>query len=204
MTPDHVEWRVGRRWASRRFDWRWRRHGRIASDSLVEAGGGLPDVGGVDSVPGLLLAAAAVAALLVVIPLLFFGVELIVFGVLAAGGLTAASSRGPRGSSRRARMTHSRPIVNWSGVSVGGEGPGSSSSKWPRTWPRGVSRHNTNCLSDAATVRLLSGASSLPRGCLPDEAALAPRRLNLCALPCRARANSSPDLSGLQGTRRRH
>ncbi len=73
VTPDHVEWRVGRRWASRRFDWSWRRHGRIASDSLVEAGGGLPDVGGVDSVPGLLLAAAAVAALLVVIPLLFFG-----------------------------------------------------------------------------------------------------------------------------------
>ena len=96
VTPDHVEWRVGRRWASRRFDWSWRRHGRIASDSLVEAGGGLPDVGGVDSVPGLLLAAAAVAALLVVIPLLFFGVELIVFGVLAAGGLTArVVSRSP-------------------------------------------------------------------------------------------------------------
>ncbi len=89
VTPDHVQWRVGRRWASRRFDWSWRRHGRIAPDSLVQAGGGLPDVGGVDSVPGLLLAAAAVAALLVVIPLLFFGVELIVFGVLVAGGLTA-------------------------------------------------------------------------------------------------------------------
>src|ERR1700733_7716556 len=49
-------------------------------------------------------------------------------------------------------MTHSRPIVTWSGVSVGGGGPASSSSKWPRTWPRGVSRHNTNCLSDAPTV----------------------------------------------------
>ena len=89
VTPDHVEWRVCRRWASRRFDWSWRRHGRIAPDSLVEAGGGLPDLSGVDSAPALLLAAAAVVALLLVIPLLFFGIELIVFGVLVAGGLTA-------------------------------------------------------------------------------------------------------------------
>lgn len=96
VTPDRVEWRVGRRWASRRFDWNWRRHGRIASESFVEAGAGLPDVGGVDSAPALLLAAAAVVALLVVIPLLFFGVELIVFGVLVAGGLTArVASRKP-------------------------------------------------------------------------------------------------------------
>lgn len=95
VSPDQVEWIVGRRWVSRRFDWSWRKHGRVASDGLAEAGiGGVPDVGGVDSWQGLVLVAVVVAVLVVLIPLLFFGVELIVFGVLVAGGVIARAVSG--------------------------------------------------------------------------------------------------------------
>lgn len=93
VTPDRVEWRVGRRWVSRHFDWSWRRHGNVAAESL-SSGGGLPDMGGVDSAQALLLVVGALAVLLVVIPLLFFGIELMVFGVLLAGGLMVRVLRG--------------------------------------------------------------------------------------------------------------
>ena len=101
---------------------------------------GLPDVGGVDSAQALLLAAAAVAVLLVVIPLLFFGVELIVFGVLVAGGLMARVVSGSRGSSRRRSSDPLTSDRRWSGASAGGGSPASSSTRSPRTWPRGASR----------------------------------------------------------------
>ncbi len=94
VSPDQVEWTVGRRWVSRRFDWSWRKHGRVASDGLVETGIGVPDVGGVDFGEALVLVAAVVAVILVVIPLLFFGVELIVFGALVGGGLVARAVSG--------------------------------------------------------------------------------------------------------------
>jgi hypothetical protein len=50
--------------------------------------------GGVDFGEALVLVAAVVAVILVVIPLLFFGVELIVFGVLVGGGLVARAVSG--------------------------------------------------------------------------------------------------------------
>lgn len=87
VTPDGIEWCVGRRWMTRRLGWTKRRRGDIASESLWNLGVGWPDFGNVDSGEGLLLAGIAIAAVLIVIPLLFFGVELILVGCLLAAGV---------------------------------------------------------------------------------------------------------------------
>lgn len=84
MAPDGVEWRVGRRWPTRRFGWTWNHRG-VAADALSGLGQG---IGGVDFAEGGLVVVGALAAVLILIPLLFFGVELIILGVLLAAGLT--------------------------------------------------------------------------------------------------------------------
>jgi hypothetical protein len=77
---------VGRRWLTRRFGWTWKRRG-VAAEGLSTLGQG---VGGVDfGEQGVIVAVAALAAILILIPLLFFGLELIVLGVLLAGGIVA-------------------------------------------------------------------------------------------------------------------
>ncbi len=85
-TPDGVEWRVGRRWSSdegRSLRQRRRGRGSVWSDS------GVPDLGGFDAGDGLLVSLIALVALIILIPVLFFGIELIVVGlVLAVGILT--------------------------------------------------------------------------------------------------------------------
>jgi hypothetical protein len=83
VAPDGVEWRVRRRWSTRRFGWTWKRRG-VASDALAGLGQG---IGGVDFREGALVVVAALAAALVLIPLLFFGVELIIIGALLAAGI---------------------------------------------------------------------------------------------------------------------
>jgi hypothetical protein len=85
VAPDGVEWRVGRRWSTRRFGWTWKRRG-IASDALSGLGQG---VGGVDFQGGALVVVAALVAALILIPLLFFGVELIILGALLAAGVVS-------------------------------------------------------------------------------------------------------------------
>ena len=80
VTPDGVEWRVGRRWSTRSFGWTWKRRG-VAADALSGLGQGM---GGVDLQEGGVVVVAVLAALLIVIPLLFFGIELIVLGALLA------------------------------------------------------------------------------------------------------------------------
>ena len=83
VTPDGVEWRVGRRWSTRGFGWTWKRRG-VAADAVSGLGQG---IGGVDLREGALVVVAALAAALIVIPLLFFGLELIVLGALMAAGV---------------------------------------------------------------------------------------------------------------------
>jgi len=89
VAPDGVEWRMGRRWLTRRprFDGPSRRE--IASESLSTIGPALPDLGNVDLGQGLLLVAAVVAVALILIPILFLGIELIVVGALLAAGVMA-------------------------------------------------------------------------------------------------------------------
>jgi hypothetical protein len=83
VAPDGVEWRVGRRWSNRRFGWTWKRRG-VAADAVSGLGQG---IGGVDLQEGALVVVAVVAAALIVVPLLFFGVELIILGVVLAAGV---------------------------------------------------------------------------------------------------------------------
>jgi len=85
VAPDGVEWRVARRWSTRRFGWTWKRRG-VAADAVSGLGQG---VGGVDLQEGALVVVAALAAALIVIPLVFFGVELIILGALLAAGVVS-------------------------------------------------------------------------------------------------------------------
>jgi hypothetical protein len=78
---------VGRRWLARRPKLNRPRRREIAAESLNHLGSSWPDLGGLDLGEGLLVVAAVVALLLIVIPVLFFGIELIILGVLLAGGV---------------------------------------------------------------------------------------------------------------------
>jgi hypothetical protein len=92
-SPSGVEWQVGRRWTSRGLP-RWRsRVGRDADQFLD--GVSIVDVGGFDS-PWVMLAGIVVGIVLVliVIPLLLFGIELIVAGLVVAGGIAMRSALG--------------------------------------------------------------------------------------------------------------
>jgi hypothetical protein len=142
-TPDGVEWHVGRRWPTRRFGWTWKRRG-VAADAVSGLGQG---VGGVDIQGGALVVVAALAAALVVIPLLFFGVELIILGVLLAAGVVSrvfrrqpwvieATSSDPLTSGRQLEWR----VVGWrkslklidqvvSDLAAGREPPASTSSQ---------------------------------------------------------------------------
>jgi hypothetical protein len=84
VAPDGIEWRVGRRWLTRRFGWTWKRRA-VAGDALSGLGHGLGN--NVDFADSGLALVAALAAVLILIPLLFFGVELIVLGALLAAGV---------------------------------------------------------------------------------------------------------------------
>ena len=109
VAVDGVEWTVGRRWLTPRLGWTWKRRG-VAADGLSTLGQGL---GGVDfGEQGVLVAVGVMAAIVILIPLLFFGFELIVFGVLLAAGIVgrvllrrpwviAARCSAPPGSGRQ-------------------------------------------------------------------------------------------------------
>ena len=90
--PDGVEWRVGRRWLTRRPRLNRPRGGDIAEESVSNLALGWPDVGNLDTGEGLLIAVAVVALLVILIPILFFGIELIIVGVFLAAGLIARTA----------------------------------------------------------------------------------------------------------------
>jgi hypothetical protein len=93
VAPDGVEWRVGRRWLTRRPQLHRPRRAEIAGESLSNLGSGWPDFGNVDLGEGLLVVAAVVAFLLILVPVLFFGVELLIVGALLAAGVIARTVR---------------------------------------------------------------------------------------------------------------
>lgn len=94
VAPDGVEWRVGRQWMTPGPRFRHRKGAR-ASGSLPKLGSmPVPDPGGLDLGQELFAIAAIVAAVLVLIPLLFFGLELIILGVLLAAGILARTLLG--------------------------------------------------------------------------------------------------------------
>lgn len=94
-TPSGEEWRVGRRWIGRRMP-RWRRvkmgaiHEEEAANVLS-----IPDFGGIDDLgAAILILAAVVVVAIVVVPLLLFGIELIVLGLLVAVGVVGRTLLG--------------------------------------------------------------------------------------------------------------
>ena len=101
MAPDGVEWRVGRRWLARTPKLGRPSRREIAAESVNHFGASWPDLGNVDLGAGLLVAAAVVAFLLVLIPVVFFGVELIILGVLLAAGVIARTVLGCQSCPRR-------------------------------------------------------------------------------------------------------
>lgn len=80
-----MEWRVGRRWQTRRTDRVWRRPGELVSDTMSSVG--VPDFPQVDSAEGLLVITVAAILLVLLVPILFFGIELIILGSVLATGL---------------------------------------------------------------------------------------------------------------------
>jgi hypothetical protein len=94
VAPDGVEWRIDRQWITGRPRPLRRRQNAGASGSLQSLGSSLPDLGGVDLGQGLLAIAAVLAVVLVLIPVLFFGLELIILGVLLAAGVMARTLLG--------------------------------------------------------------------------------------------------------------
>jgi hypothetical protein len=96
-TPSGTEWRVARQWCSRGLP-RWRRV-RIGEDSEQALGvlWSIPpvDVGGFEGIEVLLaVVVAAVVIVVIAIPLLLFGIELILAGLLVAAGIVARSMFG--------------------------------------------------------------------------------------------------------------
>jgi hypothetical protein len=89
VAPDGAEWRIGRRWLTSRPRLGRPSHGEIVSESLFNVGPAWPDFGNLDLGEGLLLVAAVVAVALILIPILFFGIELVIVGVLLAAGVMA-------------------------------------------------------------------------------------------------------------------
>jgi hypothetical protein len=93
-TPSGQEWRVGRRWSTLRMPrWRKVRMGKPdagdAAEAVVLA---VPDLDDLGAAALALLAVVVVAV--VVIPLLLFGIELILLGLLIAVGIVGRTLLG--------------------------------------------------------------------------------------------------------------
>jgi hypothetical protein len=95
-TPAGVEWRVGRRWISRRLpQWRKVRLGKPREGEAVEAVLTIPDPGGFDDIgAAILVFIALVVVAVVVVPLLLFGVELVILGLVLAASIAGRTLLG--------------------------------------------------------------------------------------------------------------
>jgi hypothetical protein len=95
-TPAGVEWGVGRRWISRRLPrWRKVRVGKPREGDVAEAVLTIPDPGGLDDIgAAILVFVALVVVVFVVVPLLLFGVELIILGLVLAASIAGRTLLG--------------------------------------------------------------------------------------------------------------
>ena len=95
-TPFGEEWRVGRRWSNRRLPrWRKARVGNVGPTDAAEAVFTIPGPDGLDELGVAVLALVAITvAAVIVIPLLLFGIELILLGLVIAIGITGRTLLG--------------------------------------------------------------------------------------------------------------
>jgi hypothetical protein len=93
-SPDGVTWRIGRLWVSRSLP-RWRKVN--LGDAAAEGAWSIPvpDVGSVDDLAAVvLIVIGAVVFAVILAPLLLFGIELIIVGLLIAAGILGSSLLG--------------------------------------------------------------------------------------------------------------
>ncbi len=112
--PSGQEWRVGRRWISRRIPhWRKVRMGKVRAGDAAEVLA-IPDFGGLDDIGAAIFIVAAVFVVaIVVVPLLLFGIELIALGLVVAASIVGrAFSHGVAGQPCTILDTAGRPYVS--------------------------------------------------------------------------------------------
>jgi hypothetical protein len=147
-TPSGVDWHVGRRWLLRRVGVPFSERRERAHDVT-----GLTWRDGFNQVDGggtFLIIAAVVAVILVVLPLLLFGIELIIVGVVLAATLLG------RVVAKRPWVIEARSLDPWAADRV---------LEWRVTGWRRSQRLIDEIVSDLATGRE-------PNPALPDHRAL--------------------------------
>lgn len=108
--PDGVKWRIGRRWVNRQLP-RWRKV-RAGTSADTLASSGVPtDVGSPEDLALVVAIFLGTAVFLVVlIPLLLFGIELVILGLLIAAGIIGRALFG-RAWEVRATPTSGEPLA---------------------------------------------------------------------------------------------
>jgi len=109
-TPAGEEWRVGRRWVTRKRP-RWRKvpTGKAAAEAFS-----VPDIGGPDDLAvtvAVILGAIVVAV--IIIPLLLFGIELILLGLVVAAGIAGRGLLGRPWIVQARRLSETSPAFSW-------------------------------------------------------------------------------------------
>jgi hypothetical protein len=112
QTPSGEEWRVGRRWMTRGLP-RWRKV--PVGTATTEAALSTPDFGGMDGPAATLaIVVGAVALAVVVIPLLLFGIELIILGLVIGLAILGRGLLGRPWIVEARRATDTSPTYSWS------------------------------------------------------------------------------------------
>jgi hypothetical protein len=114
QTPSGQEWRIGRRWISRRMP-HWRKvhvgkaHAGDITDALnIPTPADLDDIGA-----AILIIAAVIVVAVVVIPLLLFGIELIALGLVVATGIVGRTLLGRPWVVRATLSDESTGTLTW-------------------------------------------------------------------------------------------
>jgi len=114
-TPAGAEWRVGRRWLSRRLPhWRKVRMGKPRAGDAAEAVLTIPDFGGLDDLgAAVLVIVVVVVVAVIVVPLLLFGIELIVLGAVVAAGIVGRALLGRPWVVQAAQIDGEAHVLTW-------------------------------------------------------------------------------------------
>ena len=112
ITPDGVEWRVSRKWLTRRVRGTLRDRVSATTEALSTTSQ-IPDLGGLDLEGGVLLLVALAALVLIVIPLILFGIELIIVGCAVAIALVGRVALGNPWIVSACRIDRPEQVWEW-------------------------------------------------------------------------------------------
>jgi hypothetical protein len=109
-TPAGDEWRVGRRWVTRERP-RWR---KVPTSKAAAEALSMPDIGGMDDLAvALAVILGAVVFAVILIPLLLFGIELILLGLVVAAGIAGRGLLGRPWIVEARRVSETAPALSW-------------------------------------------------------------------------------------------